>query len=156
MIHHVAGDYGLSFQRGENLMSGVDVIKCLVDAICFLCAPVQHESVTTNDLHSGIETVSSITGDSPNSSMQWLSVARKMCCTVELMTKHKPWIECECGQFSQRCGWGFLSSGLDCHVTGYLVTNFLRQQWSHLQGSTCARRIPSDAMSYATRTGTWM
>jgi len=70
MIHHVAGDYGLSVQRGENFRSGVDVIKWLVDAICFLCAPVQHEGVTTNDLHSGSETVSSITGDSLNSRMQ--------------------------------------------------------------------------------------
>jgi len=69
MIHHVAGDCSLSVQRGENLRSEVDVVKWLVDTICFLCAPVQHEGVTTNDLHSGSETVSSITGDSLNRRM---------------------------------------------------------------------------------------
>jgi hypothetical protein len=66
----VAGDYGLSVCCGENLRSGVDVIKWLVDAIYFVCVPVHHECVTTNDLHSGSETVSSITGNSLISRMQ--------------------------------------------------------------------------------------
>jgi hypothetical protein len=70
MIHHVTGDCGLSVHHGENLRLGVDVIKWLVDAVCFWCAPVLHEGVTTNDLHSGSETVSSIAGNSLINRMQ--------------------------------------------------------------------------------------